>query len=128
MPAAVAARPVVADPAASLEAVRRAVDLWATAWSSKDADAYLAFYADDFSPADGRPRGEWAAWRRERLAAPHFIQVEISDLNVTMMGEDHAQAAFWQDYQSDTIDDRIRKTLLLKKTGERWMITQETIR
>jgi ketosteroid isomerase-like protein len=111
-----------------VEEVRRAVDLWATAWSSKDSDAYLACYADDFSPAGGKARDEWEVWRRERLAAPRFIKVEIADVDVTMLGEDHAQAAFWQTYQSDSINDRIRKTLLLKKAGTRWLIAQETIR
>ena len=45
-----------------------------------------------------------------------------------MMGDDHAQATFMQDYRSDSINDRIRKTLLLKKVGDRWLITQETLR
>ena len=120
--------PPAAEPAASREAVRRAVDLWATAWSAQDVDAYLACYADDFSSSSSLSRSQWAAQRRERLAAPRFIKVEIADFNVAMLGGDHAQATFLQGYQSDSINDRIRKMLLLKKSGDRWLITQETNR
>lgn len=125
-----AAPPVVsaAAPAADNEAVRRTVEMWATAWSSKDADAYLASYADDFSMQEGQSRSRWAEGRKARLAAPRFIKVGVVNLEVVMLGDDHAQATFLQDYQSDAFSDRIRKALLLKKVGDRWLITQETIR
>ena len=37
----------------------KAVRGWAQAWSKKDVDAYLAYYARDFKTPNGEPRGEW---------------------------------------------------------------------
>jgi colicin import membrane protein len=105
--------------------VRRAVDLWATAWSAQDTKAYLSHYAEEFTPPGGQSRSAWAKSRDVRLTKPRFIKVELSDLDVVMHGDDHAQATFAQLYQSDTYSDRIRKTLLLKKVDGRWLIIEE---
>ncbi|MGH8246832.1 MAG: L,D-transpeptidase Cds6 family protein, partial [Gammaproteobacteria bacterium] len=59
---------------------------------------------------------------------PRFIKVEISDIKVIIHGDDHAQATFVQQYQSDTFSDRVKKILLLKQTGDHWLIVQERTR
>lgn len=124
--ALVAAEPrEIPEPLPDTTDVRRTVDLWATAWSSKDVDAYLSFYAPDFAPEEGGPRSAWIEARRKRLLQPRFIKVEVSDVKVVMHGEDHAQATFVQQYQSDTFSDRVRKTLLLKQSDDHWLIVQE---
>jgi hypothetical protein len=33
---------------------------------------------------------------------------------------------FTQNYQSDTFSDSVKKTLVLRKSGDQWLITQET--
>src|SRR5688572_14918446 len=55
--------PVTADPSAE---VLKAVNGWAQAWSKKDADAYLAYYAKDFKTPGGESRTEWEKARRAR--------------------------------------------------------------
>jgi tetratricopeptide (TPR) repeat protein len=129
-PAAAAPAPVPspAQSAAAQEAVRRAVDLWASAWSAQDVAAYTAFYAEDFTPDNGQSRDEWIRGREKRLKTPSYIRVEVSDLKVTMLGPDHARADFTQSYQSNTYSDRVGKTLLFKRKGDRWLITLETAR
>ncbi|MGH8245574.1 MAG: tetratricopeptide repeat protein, partial [Gammaproteobacteria bacterium] len=47
--------------------ILRTVDLWAAAWSSKDVDAYLSFYAPEFAPEEGGPRSAWNETRKKRL-------------------------------------------------------------
>jgi tetratricopeptide (TPR) repeat protein len=120
-----AAAPAAADPAAAIAEVRRAVDLWATAWSSRDFTAYARMYAADFTPPGGGSRKAWERSRQQRITRPAFIKVEVTDLEVTMLGGEHARAAFVQNYQSDTFSDSVKKTLLLKKSGDQWLITQE---
>jgi hypothetical protein len=133
-PAAPASEPVAAaapSPAAvsaAQDAVRRAVDLWASAWSAQDVAAYTAFYAEDFTPDNGQSRAEWIRGREVRLKSPSYIRVEVSDLDVTMLGPDHARADFTQSYQSNTYSDRVAKTLLFKRKEDRWLITLETAR
>jgi len=106
--------------------VRRTVDLWVTAWSSQDINEYLSYYAPEFVPGDGGTARAWRESRRKRLSEPKFIQVDISDLHVVMHGEDHAQASFIQQYRSDGYNDRVRKTLLLKQSDQRWLIVGES--
>ena len=45
--------------AANSEDLIKAVRGWAEAWSKKDVDAYLAFYARDFKTPNGEPRSAW---------------------------------------------------------------------
>lgn len=109
----------------SIAAIKQGVLDWAQAWSGQDVDAYLSFYARDFSPSGGLSRAVWEASRRQKVAAPEFIKVTVTDLVVEMLGSDHAQAVFTQIYQSDTYGDRVKKTLLMKIENDRWLITQE---
>ncbi len=102
-----------------------AVDAWAKAWSAQNVEGYLAAYAADFRPANGVSRSRWAATRRERVAAPARISVEVSELEVALK-EDTARASFVQSYSSDTMSDRVRKTLTLVREGDAWKIAGET--
>jgi tetratricopeptide (TPR) repeat protein len=119
------AEPARAEPAAGMDDVRRTVDLWATAWSAKDFPAYARLYAPDFVSQDGESRAAWEKSRQQRIMRPAFIKVDVSGLQISMLGADRAQAVFTQNYQSDTFSDRVKKTLLLRKSGEQWLITQE---
>src|SRR5688572_28756041 len=51
-----AATPAAADPPAE---VMKAVNGWVEAWSKKDADAYLGYYAKDFKTSGGESRADW---------------------------------------------------------------------
>jgi len=50
--------------------VLKALNEWAQAWSKKDADGYLSFYAKDFKTPGGEARDAWEKSRRARIAAP----------------------------------------------------------
>src|SRR5262245_60045716 len=61
-PAATAAlveKPAAAAAGASNSDVLKAVNGWAQAWSHKDAEAYLAYYARDFKTPGGESREQW---------------------------------------------------------------------
>src|SRR5690606_12872255 len=90
-----AAEPSPAAPAAASE-ILQAVDAWAKAWSNKDADAYLSFYARDFDTPHELSRGAWEKQRRERVTEPKFIAVSVASPKVTMMGSDEARVTFRQ--------------------------------
>ena len=117
---------VAAAPAADASAeVLKAVTGWAEAWSRKDADAYLAFYAPEFAPPGNESRAEWAKTRRERIAAPKSISVSIESPKVTLRGSDQAVVSFRQNYRSDRLKSTNRKTLDLVKTQGGWRILKE---
>lgn len=100
------------------------VNNWARAWSSKDVDGYLSFYAPDYSPPE-LTRAAWIAQRKIRISSPRSIKVDVNNPQIIMHGDEHAQAAFLQKYASDSYSDSVNKTLLFRKLNDRWLIVQE---
>jgi tetratricopeptide (TPR) repeat protein len=116
-----AEKPAAADPGE----VIKALNAWALAWSKKDTDAYLSFYAKDFKTPGGEPRAEWEKTRRARIAAPKSISVSISSPKVTMAGNNQATVTFRQSYRSDKLKSTSTKTMVMVRNEGRWQIQQE---
>ena len=105
--------------------VRSAVLTWAEDWSSRNVDAYINHYAASFRPANGSSRSAWAKYRAERLQAPSFVIVNISQLQSRTNSDGSVTAVFVQDYQSDGYKDTVKKTLELVNTQGSWKIQSE---
>jgi tetratricopeptide (TPR) repeat protein len=116
-----------ASPGSGNDEVLKLVSSWASAWSKRNVEAYLAFYARDFKTPKGEPRAEWEQGRRTRILAPKNISVEAVSPKVSMTDEKHASVTFRQRYQSDTISANSMKTLVLVKTDGGWRIQQEKV-
>lgn len=132
----VAATPPAEKPAATMALAEKpaanpsgevlaTVNAWAQAWSKRDADAYLAFYAKDFQTPGNESRTDWEKGRRTRITAPKSISVAIASPKVTMAGPNQAKVTFRQTYRSDVLKNTSSKTLLLVKADGRWQIQQE---
>jgi tetratricopeptide (TPR) repeat protein len=115
-------KPQPVDPTAE---VLRAVNAWAAAWSKKDADGYLSYYARDFKVPGKDSRAEWEKSRRERIEAPKSISVSIASPKVTINGGERATVSFRQNYRSDMLKSNSRKTLVLVKSDGGWKILEE---
>ena len=124
-----AAKPSAESPVANATAataeVVAALNGWANAWSKKDADAYLAYYAREFKTPGGEPRPEWEKARRARIAAPKSISVSVGTPKVTMTGPAQAKVTFRQSYRSDVLKTNSSKTVIMTKNDGRWQIAQE---
>ena len=107
--------------------VLAAVQAWAKAWSSQNADVYLAHYAPDFKTPRGEPRGAWENLRRSRVVGPKSITVEIRSPKVTREGDAAARVTFRQIYRSDRFSGSSDKTLEMVKIDGRWLIRQEQV-
>lgn len=106
--------------------VLEALEGWARAWSAKDVDAYLGFYAKDFKVPGGETREAWEKGRRSRITAPKSITVTVDQPKVEILGEDKASVAFRQSYKSDIVTSAaVTKTLVLVRVDGRWLIQQE---
>ncbi|CAG0124864.1 Secretory immunoglobulin A-binding protein EsiB [Rhodocyclaceae bacterium] len=123
-PAADASRTLSAE---TKRVIADAVKGWAAAWSGQDVEKYLANYAQSFKPAGGMSRAAWEAQRRERVATPKSINVELSGVTVSGQGEDSARVRFMQNYRADVYQDVTNKTLELKKIGDKWLIVSEQV-
>lgn len=113
------------DTGSAADDIRNVIRSWASAWSNQDADGYVAAYAQSFKPSNGAPRASWVAYRRERLAAPSFIQVDVDDIEVEMLGTNRARATFVQGYRSNTYQDRVIKTMEMVRGAAGWQIETE---
>jgi len=109
------------------DAVLQAVTGWAKAWSGNDVAGYLAHYAPDFETPKGMSRADWEAQRRSRIAKPRQIEVEIQAPKVKFDDRNRATVTFRQRYRSDTFKADARKTLVMVKSGEKWLIRQEGV-
>ena len=125
-PPVVVAEKAPQKPAADANAeVLKAVNGWAEAWSKKDANAYLSYYAGDFKTPGGEARPAWEKTRRERIAAPKSIEVKVDSPKVTLRGSNEASVTFRQDYRSDKLTSSNTKTLELVMADGRWQIREE---
>lgn len=115
------AAPVV-DAAKAAEA---AVMAWAKAWSTKDMTRYLAAYSPEFAPTGNQTRAAWKQGRTARITGKSRISVNVTELKVKVTG-DTAVATFRQAYKADALSVSSRKTLVLRLSGNQWLITKET--
>jgi tetratricopeptide (TPR) repeat protein len=130
--AAAPAKPVTSAPASDRIEVTLIIEVtltdWAQAWSKRDPDSYLAFYASDFAVPDGLSRTDWEAQRRERIGKARRIDVQISNLKIEQSAADKATATFRQTYRSDRLNSNSTKTLELALRDEKWKIVRESSR
>ncbi|HEX4880372.1 MAG TPA: outer membrane protein assembly factor BamE [Limnobacter sp.] len=97
---------------------------WAAAWSAKDVNGYLGFYADTFEHGK-KSRGAWEGQRRARLTGPESIEVVVSDVQIDLQSEALAEVRFKQEYTSNRYKDVGTKTLVLSKASGAWKIQRE---
>lgn len=109
----------------SAREVIKAVRQWAKAWSDKDVDGFLAFYAPDFQTPDDKPRSDWEAARKMTIAKPKKIEVRVESPKVEFSGDNRVTVTFRQNYRSVNVKQASTKTLVMVKSGEHWLIQQE---
>lgn len=97
---------------------------WAAAWSAKDVNGYLSFYADTFEHRKSS-RKAWEKQRRERLSGPVTLSVEVSDIEIDVQSETLALVKFKQVYRSNRFKDVGIKVLTLSKANGTWKIQSE---
>lgn len=105
--------------------INSSIALWAKAWSAKDWTKYFACYADSFRPPNGMTRFDWEQSRRLRMSKAEMIQVQVSQLEVSLGDLNTAKVSFLQSYRETHIATRTKKTLMLRKINQEWLIEQE---
>lgn len=109
----------------SSEEVLKAVQTWASAWSSRNASKYLAMYARDFKVPNNESRSSWEQQRRDRISKPQAIVVTVSNARVSMLSDTHATVKFIQSYRSGALKSTTHKTLEMIKLNGLWQIQSE---
>ena len=107
------------------DAVLKTLDAWASAWRSKNTDAYLSFYSANFKP-EGMSQKAWIAQRKQRLGSnPAEIKLVLNNVKV---GADanKAEVSFVQSYTSGKVSDIVVKVLRFENENGHWFIVKET--
>jgi murein L,D-transpeptidase YafK len=116
--------------AAQREPLLKLVEAWRGRWSARDTEAYLGYYAANFS-TDGMNRVAFAAHKRRVNAAKKRIDVKLRDLELFRYpGEENlVMAQFIQDYNSDNYAVSSRKQQYWKRQADGgWKIVLEESR
>jgi ketosteroid isomerase-like protein len=108
--------------------ITQTVMAWAAAWSSQNTDQYLSFYAHDFKTPNGEARAAWEDLRRKRLGAPKYIRVGVRIRTVSLTDSTHATVKFYQTYRASNFKASGNKTLVMVKSGDKWLIQEERSR
>ncbi|MDH5180072.1 MAG: tetratricopeptide repeat protein [Gammaproteobacteria bacterium] len=106
------------------EAAVKVLQSWAAAWAAKDADAYVSHYVNDYATY-GLTHAVWVAQRRERLAAPKWIKVELRNFKPVSVTATQVRIRLEQKYASDEYQDLSRKEFVLIKESGAWKILRE---
>ena len=110
------------------DAMLARVEAWRAAWASRDTDAYLTFYADDFA-TPGMGRAAFAAHKRRVNATKKFIEIDLRQLSLYRYpGTDVPvlMAEFTMDYRSDNYKVTARKQQYWKRAADgEWRIIRE---
>ncbi|WP_428825595.1 tetratricopeptide repeat protein [Azonexus sp. IMCC34842] len=118
--------PSKADPAS--DDIAKAINAWASAWSRKDMKAYLGAYASDFNTPKGMSRKAWEAEREDRIAGKSGkISVSVDSPQISVNG-DKATVKFRQSYKAGSLSSSASKTLILVRSGSKWLIKEENAR
>lgn len=117
--------PKVDDRKNDREQVTASVQSWANAWSKQNVGAYISSYAKGFKAPGGR--SAWEKDRQLKITGPKSIDVNVNVLKVDFIDDDTAKVKLRQDYKSDRLSSSTVKTLVLQKSGNRWLILEERI-
>ncbi|MGQ0711123.1 MAG: L,D-transpeptidase Cds6 family protein [Rhodoferax sp.] len=123
--AAAAPKETAASNGNAVKDVQQAVQTWAAAWSARDMNTYLAAYGKEFDPPGNMSRNAWEEERRARITGKSSISVRVDKLDVSVNGTS-AVAKFRQHYSANGLSVSSRKTLEMRRAGERWVIVRES--
>lgn len=108
------------------EAAMAALEQWAQSWRSRDVTAYLAAYGENFQPANGLGRDEWAKQRRQRIGDKRDIQLDLREIEVEAESAERIRVKFVQDYRADQFVERgTVKLIVLALENNQWRILSE---
>ena len=73
-------------------------------------------------------RARWEAQRKERLSKPVFIFVNVFEPHITIGSDQTATVVFTQLYETETVKQSGRKTLVFANIKGKWLIRDESFK
>ena len=116
---------IAGEPGYSFESPEFFLRRWAAAWSARDVDLYLSFYAGAFVPMEEIGRDEWQRQRYEQMRRAEYIEVILEDIEIHRSGPSRVRVTAVQHYHSDSRVTRMRKIFELQHEEGGWRIFRE---
>ncbi|MDA8255319.1 MAG: TolC family outer membrane protein [Betaproteobacteria bacterium] len=107
------------------ETVQQALTGWAAAWSAKDFPRYRDYYAQSFTPENGRTLEQWASDSAALFARHGDITIGINDMTVDASTPDRSVTQFLQSYASPNYSDVTAKRIEWVREDNHWKIQRE---
>lgn len=111
------------------EQLRQLLTAWLKAWSGKNLNSYMAFYAPEFVSDKNQDIKAWRSHKQYLFRTYNTIAVKAGEVKIKVLSADRAEITFKQNYRSDWHQDTGYKTLNLR-LGDNgaWLITAESWR
>ncbi len=106
--------------------VRELVAAWASAWSLRDFNAYLAFYSAQFDPPGELTREVWQQARAQRMSEGAQAIVLVDTVRVSGDRE-RAEAVFLQKFEFEGINSDVVKRLIVRDEQGAWRILSDEV-
>lgn len=114
------------DDKAERSALLGEIEQWRNNWSSLNTDSYLNHYAADFFSGKFN-LDSWSAQKRLVNSGKSWIKVGLSDISIFPYPSQPNMVVvnFEQDYASNNLINRMKKTQYWMKRDNRWQIVYE---
>ena len=109
------------------DALVKAIEEWRQAWSDRDNERYLSYYAADFDNGE-MDLAQWKAYKNHVNSAKSFIDVKVSLLSLEPDPDDASTitARFLQEYASNTFVAKRWKMQVWRRDEQgKWRIRYE---
>ncbi len=106
-------------------ALQNQIETWRSGWVSENIAQYQSCYDTAVFHGEGM---KWSAWRSKKMKTFQNyskIQVDLSEITISVLNDSTATALFRQKYRSDLFTADNGKKLLFKKSGDTWRIVEE---
>ncbi len=106
--------------------LQKAIEQWRSDWASRDTDAYLAHYAQDFSTGNMNLPA-FAQQKRLVNSGKTWIKVKMSNVSIFPYPSQANLVVvnFEQDYESNNLNNRMHKRQYWMKQNGNWKIVYE---
>lgn len=106
--------------------LQKAIEQWRNDWASRDTDAYLAHYAQDFSTGNMNLPA-FAQQKRLVNSGKTWIKVKMSNVSIFPYPSQANLVVvnFEQDYESNNLSNRMHKRQYWMKQNGNWKIVYE---
>jgi hypothetical protein len=109
--------------------VTRFIEDWAEAWGRRDFNAWVLYYAPDFTPEGYESNAAWRSDQERRFEVDATTRIEAESVRVTVLPDGNVRARFVQQFGlGDEVRAVVKELVLMPRPrGSGWLITEDYV-